>query len=217
MKQRFPFVLLGLYLAWFAVLAIHPYDRVTWFSENLGIVLIVAFLALTFRWFRFSNLAYLLMSVLIFLHTLGGHYTFERVPFGFITGLFGFARNNFDRVAHFSVGFYAYPLAEYLRRRKLTGSNTLAGLFGVFAILGFAALYEIIEWLYAASSDPAAGAAFLGSQGDIWDAQKDMLADGLGAVAAAALYLFLNRTSAPQPAQPAAFAGEVGTDRDGVR
>lgn len=199
MKQKLPAGLLAAYLVWFAVLAVRPYDRMTWFSENLGIVVIVGFLAYTYRAFRFSNLAYLLMSVLIFLHTLGGHYTFERVPFGLITNLFGMARNNFDRVSHFSVGFYAYPIAEYLRRRQLTSSITVACLFGIFAILGFAALYEIVEWLYAVSSDPAAGAAFLGSQGDIWDAQKDMLADGLGALAAAALYILVNRdTAAPR-------------------
>jgi putative membrane protein len=194
MKSKVPVILLCLYLGWFALLAISPYDRVNWFFENLGIVLIVGFLALTQRRFRFSNTAYLLMSVLVFLHTLGGHYTFERVPFGFVTSLFGFSRNHFDRVAHFSVGFYAYPVAEFVWRRNLTRSKTLTVLFGIFAILAFSALYEIIEWLYAASADAAAGAAFLGSQGDIWDAQKDMLADGLGAAAAAAFFLFRIRS-----------------------
>jgi putative membrane protein len=193
MKQKLPVWLLAAYLVWFSVLAVRPYDRMTWFFENLGIVVIVGFLACAYRAFRFSNLAYLMMSVLIFLHTLGGHYTFERVPFGMVTNLFGMARNNFDRISHFSVGFYAYPIAEYLSRKQLTTSRTVACLFGIFAILGFAALYEIVEWLYAASVDPSAGAAFLGSQGDIWDAQKDMLADGLGALAATAVYALVNR------------------------
>ena len=76
-----PHGLLVLYLALFAVCALRPFDREVWFAENLPIVLIVAVLVLTFRWFRFSNTAYLMMAVLVFLHTIGGHFTFERVPF----------------------------------------------------------------------------------------------------------------------------------------
>jgi putative membrane protein len=63
------------------------------------------------------------MSVLIFMHTVGGHFTFERVPFDWFNDFFGFERNMYDRVAHFSVGFYAYPIAEYLKTRKLLNNN----------------------------------------------------------------------------------------------
>jgi putative membrane protein len=140
-----------------------------------------------------SNLAYALCSVLLFLHTIGGHFTFERVPFDWVTHAFGFKRNHFDRVAHFSVGFYAYALAELLMLRKLVFSRWLAALFGVFCIGTVAAVYEIIEWLYAAIAGGSAGAAFLGSQGDIWDAQKDMLADILGAVFVGILFLLQGR------------------------
>ncbi len=66
------------------------------------------------RGFVFTPAAYALMAVLLYLHTIGGHYTFERVPFGFVTNLFGFHRNHYDRVAHFCVGFYAYAIAEAL-------------------------------------------------------------------------------------------------------
>lgn len=186
---KFPLILLGLYLVHFTVLAVNPYSRDVWFAENLPMWLIVLGLASTYRLFRFSNASYALMAVLVFLHTVGGHYTFERVPFGFVTELFGFARNHYDRVAHFSVGFYAYPIAELIWRRRLSEGRGLAAFTGVTAIFTVAAVYEIIEWWYAASADPAAGIAFLGSQGDVWDAQKDMLADGLGSFCAAALFL----------------------------
>ncbi|MDD2804470.1 MAG: DUF2238 domain-containing protein [Elusimicrobiales bacterium] len=188
--KKLPHALLALYLVEFAVLAIRPYNREVWFSENLPMVLIVGALALTYRRFAFSNASYLCMSLLVFLHTIGGHYTFERVPFGFVTDLFGFTRNHYDRIAHFSVGFYAYPIAEFIRRKGYTSSRGLLAFTGITAIFTVAAVYEIIEWWYAASADPAAGLAFLGSQGDVWDAQKDMLADGLGAICASVFFLF---------------------------
>ncbi len=193
LRDRFPHLLLTAYLGLFTICAVSPYDRAVWFAENLPIVAIVAALALTFHKFRFSNIAYVLMAVLVFLHTIGGHYTFERVPFDWFTDLFGFERNHFDRFAHFSVGFYAYGAAELLDRRRLVNSRWLLFLVPVCFIFTVAAGYEIIEWLYAATSDPEAGTAFLGSQGDIWDAQKDMLADGLGAIVASILYLAVNR------------------------
>ncbi len=187
-----PQALFILYLIHFTILAINPYDRGVWVAENIPMVLIVSILVLTFHKFRFSNTAYILMSVLIFLHTIGGHYTFERVPFGFVTDLIGSDRNHFDRISHFSVGFYAYAIAELLLTKKLITHKLVLFLFGVFAIFTVASVYEIIEWWYAASADPAAGVAFLGSQGDVWDAQKDMLADGLGSIAAMSYFLLKN-------------------------
>ena len=161
-----PMFLLLVYLVEFSVLAIRPYSRNVWIVENAPIVLIVAFLVITHRWFRFSNLAYLLMSALIFLHTIGGHYTFERVPFNCVTKLIGAQRNHYDRLAHFTVGFYAYAVAEFIERRQLSRARWLTGLFAVFAIGTVALGYEVFEWLYAVKADPAAGIAVLGSQGD---------------------------------------------------
>ncbi len=185
----FPKFLFGAYLALFIVLAISPYDRSVWFAENLPIFGIALLQALGYmRGVRFSNLAYVLMSVLLFMHTIGGHYTFERVPFDWFNNFFGFERNMYDRVAHFSVGFYAFALAEWLDRIQASGRRFVVYLFPLFAIAFIAMGYEIVEWWFAISSDPSAGGAFLGSQGDIWDAQKDMLADTLGAVAALMLY-----------------------------
>jgi putative membrane protein len=186
--------LLAGYVALFIWGAIGPYDRATWWAENIPIIAIVATLVVLYlRGARFSPLAYALMAVLPYLHTIGGHYTFERVPFDWFNRTFGFERNMYDRVAHFSVGFYAFAIVEHLLARRAM-SRPLAALFAVFAIATVAMSYELIEWWYAAYAGSAeSGAAFLGSQGDVWDAQKDMLMDTLGAVTAVLLFLLTRR------------------------
>ncbi|HWJ21284.1 MAG TPA: DUF2238 domain-containing protein [Gemmatimonadaceae bacterium] len=189
-----PVVLLAGYIALFVWGAINPYDRATWWAENIPIVAVVATLVVLYlRGVRFSPLAYVLMAVLPYWHTVGGHYTFERVPFGWFSRAFGFERNMFDRVGHFSVGFFAFGILEYLLGRRAM-SPPLACLFAVFAIAFVAMSYELIEWGYAAYGGNAeAGANFLGSQGDVWDAQKDMLMDTLGAVTAVLLFFIVRR------------------------
>lgn len=192
-SHTFPATLLVAYVIVFIFLAVGPYDRMTWFVENLTIVIIVAILGVLYvRGIRFSNTAYALMAVLIFLHTIGGHYTFERVPFGWVTDFFGFERNHFDRIAHFSVGFYAYAVAEWLFAKRLVANRFMLFTYPIFVIATIAMSYELIEWVYAANADPLAGAAYLGSQGDIWDAQKDMLADTLGAICAMVLFFWMH-------------------------
>ena len=187
-----PMILLGGYVALFIWGAINPYDRTTWWVENTPIVAIVVTLVVLYtRGVYFSPLAYAMMAVLPYWHTIGGHYTFERVPFDWFDRAFGFQRNMFDRVGHFSVGFFAFGILEYLLTREKM-SRPLACLFALFAI-GFVAMsYELIEWGYAAYGGNAqAGANFLGSQGDVWDAQKDMFMDTLGATASVILFLVL--------------------------
>jgi putative membrane protein len=175
-------LLLG-YVVLFIWAAISPYDRATWWAENTPIMLIVVALVILYlRGIVFSPVAYALMAVLLYLHTIGGHYTFERVPFGFVTNLFGFERNHYDRVAHFSVGFYAWAVAELLLMKRAVRSRLVLFLFPIFTIAFVAMAYELIEWAYAVIAGGPSAASFLGSQGDIWDAQKDMLADTLGAV-----------------------------------
>jgi putative membrane protein len=133
------------------------------------------------------------MFVLIYLHTIGGHYTFANVPFGFVTDLFWFERNHFDRIAHFSVGFYAYPLAEILVRHYKVQHNFIIYFFPLCFIAAVAGIYEVIEWIYADLSAPEAGLAFLWSQWDIWDAQKDILADTLGAIFSLSIFALFNK------------------------
>ncbi len=193
--DHIPHVLLGAYLLLCGVLAVHPYDRMTWFVAKLTMwILVVGLVWLYVGQVRFSLTAYLLMSILIFLHTIGGHYSFERVPFGIVTEFFGFERNHFDRIAHFSVGFYAYALAEWLTSVRRVTDRLIVLVFPVCIIATVAMSYELVEWIYAAQSSPELGALYLGSQGDIWDAQKDMLADTLGAIVAMVFFAWRTRT-----------------------
>lgn len=205
MKTKLPIILFALYLVEFAVLAIRPVSRPTWISENITVLCIVVPLVWMYlRGIHFSNTAYLFMAALIFLHTLGGHYTFSAVPFGWVTNLLGAQRNHFDRLAHFTVGFYAYAILEFIETRRLSTRRSFSIVVALSMILAVAALFELVEWIYAVAADPVAGAEFLGSQGDLWDAQKDMLADGLGAVLASAIYAVVHRgrfpDSVPAPA-----------------
>jgi putative membrane protein len=134
-QDRTPKILFLGYVALFVWAATSPYDRATWWVENIPIVLIVASLVVLYvRGFVFSTAAYVLMSVLLYLHTVGGHYTFERVPFGFVTSLFGFHLNHYDRLAHLSVGFYAFAIAEALVRTKAVRSRLVLFLSPIFTI-----------------------------------------------------------------------------------
>ena len=193
-NQKFILTLLGIYLVLFTVLAFNPIDRTTWFAENLTVWIIIAVLAILYFFkVRFSSTAYFFTSVLIYLHTIGGHYTFALVPFDLVTNFFGFARNHYDRVAHFSVGFYAFPIAEWLWTRRPVASKFVLFTYAVFTIATIAMSYELVEWIYAAKANTADAMAYLGSQGDIWDAQKDMLADTLGAIFATSVFFLIRR------------------------
>ncbi len=170
-----------------------PVSRAVWYAEIIPVASIFLLLVLTRLKFRFSTTAYVLMSVWLILHTVGAHYTFEHVPFDWGSHLLapwlGEGRNHFDRVAHYAIGFYSFPIAELLARKRW--ANTfIAAIFGLLAVMSIAAAYEIIEWQYAVIEGGDAGAAFLGSQGDPWDAQKDMLADTLGALTALVIFAF---------------------------
>ncbi len=181
--------LLGLtifYAIVFLFSALEPSSRAVWFAEIIpAIGILIAIWAISIR-YQFSNTAYLLMFIWLCLHTIGAKYTFAEVPFDWFNNLIGSERNNFDRVAHFAIGLYAYPIAEYLIHNKKF-NPTFSCWFALFAIMSLAVGYEIIEWWYAELAGGDEGIAFLGSQGDIWDAQKDMLCDTTGAI----LSLFL--------------------------
>ncbi|MCU8200968.1 DUF2238 domain-containing protein [Vibrio vulnificus] len=182
MTKQNPLQLLTLgYAVIFVFSAVSPTSHAVWIAEIIPAVAILATIIWLSRRFTFSRTAYLLMFVWLCLHTIGAKYTFAEVPFDWFNQLIGSERNNYDRLAHFSIGLYAYPIAEYLVKQHKQ-SFTFASLFALFAIMSLAAAYEIIEWWYAALAGGDEGIAFLGSQGDIWDAQKDMLCDTLGAL-----------------------------------
>jgi len=188
--KNYVYLLASLFVLLFIYFGIAPVDRDVWVVEVTPIVIIFFIYVFTFRLFRFSDYAYTLMFIWMLWHTIGGHYTFANVPFDFVTELFDFERNHFDRVGHFSIGFYAFASAELLLRKRWA-EPVVAMVFSLFFIMSVAASYEIIEWLYAVIDGGETGIEFLGSQGDIWDAQKDMLSDTLGAITALLLFWFV--------------------------
>lgn len=192
--RHFPLILALILAGTMVWSAVEPASRAVWWAEILPVGIVFGALALTCRRFRFSNTAYALMFCWLLMHTVGAHYTFAGVPFDWANRLLapflGENRNHFDRVGHYVIGFYSFPMAEWLLRRRLCGT-VLACFFSLFFIMSVAAAYEIIEWQYAVIEGGDAGLEVLGSQGDIWDAQKDMLADTLGALTALALFLLV--------------------------
>lgn len=189
-KLNFPHWLAIVFVIFFIALGIDPTSRAVWIAEVIPVVLVFAALVFTFPRFQFSNTAYALMAFWLFWHTIGAHYTFANVPFDWFSELVGSERNHFDRIGHFSVGFYAFACAEWMLRRGHC-SYVPANAFALLLVMGIAAGYEIIEWWYAVLEGGDAGIEFLGSQGDIWDAQKDMLADTLGALFALIVFAFV--------------------------
>jgi len=186
------FLLATFVIAWI-VLAIRPSYRQDWLLENLLVLVLVPLGLLVVRYFRLSNFSYTLITLFLLLHIIGAHYTYEKVPFGYlISDWFGAQRNHYDRIVHFSFGFLlAYPIREmFLRIASVRGF--WGYLLPLDVTLSCSALFEIFEWLVAVTVNPTAGLAYLGSQGDIWDAQKDMGVAGLGALITMILIALVN-------------------------
>jgi len=207
-------VLAGAYALVWIVAAIRPLDRHDWFLENLLVVALVAILVGTYRAFPLSDLSYLLLTAFMTLHAVGAHYTYANVPLGFwIQNTFGFARNHFDRVVHFSFGLLmAYPIREvFLRVANARGF--WAYYLPLDVTLAFSALYEIIEMVVATMVAPGTGDAWLGTQGDVWDPQKDMGLAALGALLCMCVTALVRRARTPRPVL---LAGSVrGTNETG--
>lgn len=169
-------------------MAISPFDRSDWLLENVLVFVYAALLISTYRRFAFSNLSYGLFGVFLSMHLVGAHYTYAEVPFGFwLQEAFDLSRNHFDRIVHFSFGLLiAYPFREFLIR--LTGvRRTWSYLLVVLLVLGFSGFYEALEGVAAMVVSPELGIAFLGAQGDVWDAQKDTALAFAGSIIAMAI------------------------------
>jgi putative membrane protein len=187
-----------IFLAVWIWAAINPLFRHDWLLENYLVFIFVPLILIADRFFKFSKISYTLIIIFLIMHVIGSHYTYAEVPFGYtLQAWFDSSRNMYDRLVHFMFGFLlAYPVRElFMRVSRVKGFWSF--YFPLDLTLAGSALYEIIEWLTAATVDPAAGLAFLGSQGDIWDAQKDMLMAGLGALLAmiivALIHLLFNK------------------------
>jgi putative membrane protein len=154
-----------------------------WLLENLLVFIIVGVLLATHRWLCLSDVSYVLLWAFLCMHEVGAHYQYAGVPVGDrIRDAFQLARNPFDRAIHFAFGLMlAYPLRELILRKSGARAGWAATL-AVMVSLALGAMYEITEAIVAEMASPEAGEAFLGYQGDSWDAQADMALGFAGAV-----------------------------------
>ena len=194
-EDRLPAACLAAYLVVWILCAIGPSSRADWLLENMLTVAGLGALLFGYRRFRFSNRAYLQIIVFMVLHAIGGHYTYSEVPLGrWGSDALGLARNHYDRFVHFAFGLLMLRPMREIGFRHDGDLGRFGNLYFSVAGVGLWSMgYEIIEWLVAATVDPQAGSAYLGTQGDEWDAQKDMALAGFGSIVAMALTLVTDR------------------------
>jgi putative membrane protein len=192
-RKTYLWTLAILFTVWWVAMAIAPKHRDDWLLENVLSVLAIALLAFTYRAFPLSRISYTCIFVFMCLHTLGSHYTYSEVPYDEWFPVFEGGRNHFDRLVHFLYGFLlAYPIREVFLRIA-----NVRGFWGYFLPLDLtmstSMLYELIEWAASEFFGGDLGAAYLGTQGDIWDAHKDMALAALGALLAMFITAMINR------------------------
>jgi putative membrane protein len=192
-RKTYLWVLGGVYLAWWVLMAINPLDRSDWLLENVLVFLAAGLLVFTYKSFPLSLVSYTCIFVFMMLHALGAHYTYAKVPYDQWFPIFEGGRNHFDRLVHFSYGLLlAYPIREMFLR-----IGNVRGFWGYFLPLDLtmstSMLYELIEWAAAEVLGGDLGAAYLGTQGDVWDAHKDMALASLGALIAMVVAALINR------------------------
>jgi putative membrane protein len=188
-QHRVPLLCLVVFTLVWVLLAIRPRYRADWVLENLLTFVGMPLAVLTYRRFYFSGRAYVQATVFVILNTIGSHYTYSEVPVGdWMRDAFGFSRNHYDRLVHFSFGLLMLlPIRELAIRNPKAMGGFAVFYLSIAGVAFWSLTYEIIEWLVAAVADPAAGTAYLGTQGDAWDAQKDMALACAGALIAAFL------------------------------
>lgn len=201
-QLRYPRLLLALLAVLSVALGIAPHDRADWLLENALLFGAVAVLIATHRSLPLSRVSYTLIFVFACLHTVGAHYTYSLVPYDdwsealtgrTLSSVTGWERNHYDRLVHFAYGLLlAYPAREVFLRVA-----NVRGFWGYFlpldVVMATSMLYELIEWGAAMAFGGDLGTAYLGTQGDPWDAQKDMALATLGAVLAMAITAAINR------------------------
>ena len=192
-RKAYLWMLLGLFAAWWVAMAIDPLHRDDWALENVLTVIGIGILLYTYRSFPLSRVSYTCIFVFLVFHTLGSHYTYAKVPYTEWFPMFEGGRNHYDRLVHFLYGLLlAYPIREMFLR-----IGNVRGFWGYFLPLDLtmstSMLYELIEWAAAELLGGDLGAAYLGTQGDIWDAHKDMALASLGALIAMTVIYVINR------------------------
>lgn len=193
----------GIYIAVWIVMAINPKYPQDWLVENILVFLFFPFIVWMDRHHQFSTAALIMLLIFASLHSLGSHYTYSEMEhFDVITRFLGFERNHFDRLVHFLFGLLLFRIIFEMAAPHISSVKT-ALLFTLTLIVSISTVYEMLEWLAAIILHPELGTAFLGTQGDEWDAQKDTLCALTGALINLTFYrsyanLFCQKSAAHQ-------------------
>lgn len=197
-SPRFPLLLLAAFVAIWIALAIAPLYRQDWLLENMLVLIAVPLLVYGYRRLRLSNMAYLALFGFFVCHEVGAHYTYSKVPYEQWLSHVGVSlawlgRNSYDRLVHFLYGLWVTPAAAELFAAVAPPRGLWRWILPVSFIMSHSLLYELIEWAAAMAFGGDLGVAYLGTQGDPWDAQHDMLAATLGSMVAMTVLLIARR------------------------
>lgn len=195
--RRFVAAVSFAYAIFWVLLAIDPSYRDDWALENVMVAAAILLLAVSWRWYVFSKTSYLLIAIFLSLHAIGSHYTYSEVPYDAffqnltgrtLNGIFGWERNHFDRWVHFLFGLLIlFPLREAFLHFARVKWPFWSYLIPIALILATSLAYELLEWAAASVFGGDLGMAFLGTQGDVWDSQKDSFLALIGALIATAV------------------------------
>jgi len=183
------YILIFLFFAGLVGSAINCHDYFTWILEVFPAIIGLLVLLFTFKRFRFAYFTYVMILFHCYILFIGGHYTYAQVPlFNWIRDVFHQSRNNYDKVGHFVQGFVpAIITRELFIRLNIIQKKTWIPFLTVTVCMSISVCYELLEWLVSVSSG-ASGDSFLGTQGDIWDTQSDMLFATIGAICMVTLF-----------------------------
>lgn len=204
-SPRFFRIALGLFILFAAAMGWQPHYREDWLLENVLTLTALISLVASQRRLPLSRASYLLILAFGILHTIGSHYTYSEVPYAEWLGWATSpddgseaARNHYDRLVHFACGLLLFhPLREIARRAAGVGPVT-GYLYPLALLATLSHCYELIEWAAAEVFGGELGMAYLGTQGDIWDAQKDMALAFAGALLGAVFDLAWQRARSRQ-------------------
>ena len=184
----------GLFLVFCGYSGFTTPDLANWLLENMLTFSFISVLVSFYRYFRFSDLSYTVMILFLLLHVYGSHYGYTHNPLGFyLQDLFQLKRNPYDRIVHFSFGLTMAYAARDLLRHKFKAKGGWSYLRPIEIILSLSAFFELLEWVVADRFFPEHAMKYLGMQGDMWDAQKDIFFACLGAVIMMTVVYFHHR------------------------
>lgn len=188
-NKRFHLILLVMLLSILIWSVIEPKDLFIWFLEVLPVIIGVSVLICIYPKYRFSNFIYVLITIESIILIVGGHYTYAEMPiFNWIRDTFDLSRNYYDRLGHFIQGCIPAMIArEIIIRNKVINKKKYLSFIVICICLAISASYELIEFVVAKLTGNAAD-AFLGTQGDVWDTQWDMLMALIGSVTSLSLF-----------------------------